>query len=111
MENICGAIFFITGAIDFYYFDKILKAEYSRHYDQWLKDGSPIGFFWVPKGAKLLAGGFSRDISSFKWIFSSPDWAYNDKEVMKYLKIMRISGAIGVIAWLIIVIGVVTKYA
>jgi hypothetical protein len=109
IENIGFSIFFIAILISFYYYDRILKTEYSGHYDQWLKDGSPIGFFWVPKGAKLIAGSFARGTLSFQWVMRNPDWAKNDPAVVRYLYKMRISGAVGVAAWLIIVMSFLTR--
>lgn len=108
-ENIGSLVFSISVLINLYYYDRILKAEYSSYYEQWLKDGSPIGFFWVPKGSKLISGSFSRGRLSFKWSFKTPDWANNDKTVLQHLYKMRTSGAVGIVAWFVIVICFLSK--
>jgi hypothetical protein len=108
IEIIGFAIFFIALLLCFYYYDRILKTEYSNYHDQWLSDGSPLGFFWMPKGAKLFSGSFSRGALSFRWLFKNPKWAINDKTVLQYLLKLRISWAIGALAWLIMMAGLIT---
>ncbi len=102
-------IFFIAIASSFYYYDKILRIEYLNYHDQWLKDGSPLGFFWVPKGAKLFAGSFSRGSLSFQWLFKNPQWAINDNVVRAHLLKLRVSWVTGAITWLAAVIVLVMK--
>jgi hypothetical protein len=108
-EIIGFPVFFAAILLCFYYYDRILKTEYSKYHDQWLADGSPLGFFWVPKGSKLFTGSFSRGALSFQWLFRNPKWAMDDKTVLQYLFKLRLSWAVGMLAWLILVAGLLTK--
>jgi hypothetical protein len=109
IDAIFFVIFFIAILTSFYYYDKILKIEYSNYREQWIKDGSPLGFFWVPKGAKLFAGSFSRGSLSFRWLFKNPPWAINDNAVHGHLLKLRVGCAVGAITWLIAVIVLLMK--
>jgi hypothetical protein len=108
-EIIGFLVFFSAILICLFYYDRILKTEYSKYHDQWLADGSPLGMFWVPKGSKLFSGSFSRGPLMFQWLFKNPQWAINDKTVLQYLRKLRISWAIGALVWLIMVTGIFLK--
>jgi hypothetical protein len=39
----------------FFNFDRLVKIEYQRHNEDWIKDGKPIGFFWrAPECSALI---------------------------------------------------------
>jgi hypothetical protein len=109
IEIIGFPIFFIALLLCFYYYDRILKTEYSNYHDQWLADGSPLGMFWVPKGSKLFSGSFSRGALMFQLLFKNPQWAKNDKTVLQYLQKLRISWGVGAAVWVVMVVALITK--
>ncbi len=108
-EIIGFPVFFVAILLCFYYYDRILKTEYSKYHDQWLADGSPLGMFWVPKGSKLFSGSFSRGALMFQLLFKNPQWAKDDKTVLQYLRNLRASWAIGAVVWLIMIINMFSK--
>ena len=61
-------------------FDRLLRIEYQKHRGQWELDGSPIGFFWVPPGAKTFSGGMARSELVSTWASARPHWVEGDDE-------------------------------
>jgi hypothetical protein len=102
IKSIAFPTFFIAILLCLYYYDRIVKTEYSNYHDQWLGDGSPPGFFWWPKGTRIFSGSARRGNLSFQWLFSSPKWTLNDKRVRRYFLKLRISWGVGFVAWLIL---------
>jgi|SRR5688572_15995002 len=83
-------------------FDQLVRLEYNSYRAQWEKDGTPRGFFWLPREYWR-----SQDISWFGiwkaqyksgwamqkpqfWIFSTPLWIKNDERAKKLLMRLRI---------------------
>jgi hypothetical protein len=90
----------------FVVFDKLVRLEYFSHRSNWLKDGKPHGFFWVPPES-LMAGGwlvrFGSSVASQRklivWLFSTPDWMRRDERALRlvfWLRILVISWNVGI---------------
>lgn len=98
-------LFILNCLVTFFLFDRIVKHEFNHHYQQWIKDGYPIGFFWFPKTkdvSKLnlfLLGSTSRSRYSLLWIVKPPYWAKTDIEIRKKIFIFRLSGTTCVLIW------------
>ena len=78
-------------------FDRLVWREYVSHRAQWEADGKPHGFFWVPPESRLANGWFVRfdswvatPRSSFVWLFSTPQWAQEDRRARRLLFWLRI---------------------
>lgn len=76
----------------YFSFDRLLRIEYLKHRAQWELDGSPIGFMWVPPGAKTFAGGMARSLVVSAWASAKPSWIEGDVEAAKaYAEFNRLS--------------------
>jgi chromosome condensin MukBEF MukE localization factor len=92
-------------------FDSLVKIEYKRHNQDWIRDGRPKGFFWRAPGASLISGSVAAQKLSFLWLFRSPHWTDDDNEAKMYLKRLRrlvMLFYLGVVAWLVIIMSVKT---
>jgi hypothetical protein len=73
-------------------FDRLLRIEYLKYRGQWELDGSPIGFMWVPPGAKTFSGGMARSVLVSTWALAKPSWVDGDDEAAKaYAEFKRLS--------------------
>lgn len=50
-------------------FDHILKRQHSELHEIWKDDGKAIGFFWVPKEARVVGESMVRSGRFFEWVF------------------------------------------
>ena len=80
--------------MNFFISDKLLKYEYDKYYDQWVKDGKRIGFLWRPKNETSMK--FSYLLS--EKIYRTPDWLKSDIYGMILLYLYRIFGFILIIS-------------
>lgn len=55
-------------------FDCILRMEVAAHPEQWERDQKPIGFFYVPSGARSFSGSFARTALWGSWVNARPAW-------------------------------------
>jgi hypothetical protein len=96
-----GLISVLLGA--FLTFDQLIRLEYNSYRAQWEDDGTPRGFFWVPREYWRIQSPswFGRWKSQYKsswsmqkanlfWLFSTPLWIKNDEKAKKLLKRMRV---------------------
>jgi hypothetical protein len=95
--------------VSLYFYDRMLKTKYLNYREQWIKDGSLLGMFWIPKCTGLVSSGFSKVALCFQWLFKNLQWAINDKTVQQYLFKMRMNWTIGALMWLIRVNGLLNK--
>ncbi|HRH41458.1 MAG TPA: hypothetical protein PKY82_07400 [Pyrinomonadaceae bacterium] len=78
--------------IHFYLFDRLLKFEYKNFKDQWLKDGSPNGYFWTSPNSTFWNSTFRRtDFICEKWIFDKPKWIFESAKATDYYNSIRVS--------------------
>ena len=63
-------------------FDRLLRIEHLKHRGEWERDGSPIGFFWFPNGAKVFSGSFVRSELISTWASAKPAWVEGDVEAL-----------------------------
>ena len=87
-------------------FDRLLRLEHDRYRTEWVRDGAPIGFFWVPPGTSVLplSGNFKRDFVALKWLLRTPGWATQDSTAKLLLFRWRIAHAVYAIALLILLL-------
>lgn len=76
-----GLLFIFLMLAAFFFFDRILKIQYTQFKGEWEKAGAPHGFFWLPKESlgkiKVLpnsASTRSRTKHFFSWLFRTPEW-------------------------------------
>lgn len=76
----------------FFLFDQIVKQEYYHHRKEWLADGQPHGYFWVPHELTFARGWLIRLGSSValrrlsrNLLFATPDWVRHDRKAHKLL--------------------------
>lgn len=80
-----GLLFIFLMLAAFYFFDRLLKIQYSDFKDEWKRAGTPHGFFWIPKESasslKVLpraSATRARTKSLFSWLFRTPEWIKRD---------------------------------
>jgi hypothetical protein len=85
-------------------FDNLIKLEYEKFHQQWIKDGQPSGLFWRPDGCPpSLHGGIATQKSMLLLLFNKPEWIASSGQARKLLKKYRIlvlAWNIGIILWL-----------
>lgn len=90
----------------FYYFDALLRYQHQNHFDEWVKDGKPIGIFWVPTDASLFRGGLARNYASIALLICSKPWIESDEEAKRLRRKLQIAALIyfvifGLVFWLL----------
>jgi len=88
-------------------FDKLVKIEYKKYKEEWIRDRKPRGLFWKPSEITWFAIGSSLATQrlSMKWLFKTPEWVTNDLEAKEYLRKLRLYVLIfnvGIIVWAVI---------
>lgn len=89
-------LFFPLLIVDFIVIDRLLRWEYIDANREWIADGRPHGYFWVPTEAK--AGGLlvslrsSRALRSItvNWLFKTPEWIAKNERARLLLWIHRL---------------------
>ena len=96
----------------FVVFDMLVRREYFAHRRNWVSDGRPIGFFWVPNETTIANGlvvnpgsSLARRKAVYGWLFSSPDWVAADRTGRRLLRLLR-AVVLGWHAALVIVFGI-----
>ena len=90
----------------FYYFDAPIRYQHQNHFEEWEKDGKPIGIFWVPTDASLFRGGLARNYASIALLFFSKPWIESDEEAKRLRRRLQIAALVyficfGLIFWLL----------
>jgi hypothetical protein len=75
-------------------FDELVKLEYQEHYDEWVQDGKPDGFWWCHKESTWLRSSLARNKVSFYWLFVTPEWIKLSAQAKRLLRRLRICVAI-----------------
>jgi hypothetical protein len=82
---IIGLTFIFLMLVAFYFFDRLVKFQYTQFKSEWEKAGAPHGFFWVPKESasrlKVTPKATStraRTKHLFSWLFHTPEWIKQD---------------------------------
>jgi hypothetical protein len=90
-------------------FDVLVRRQYSLHRSEWVADGKPIGFFFVPQETTVVAGLFVSSTStlarrriSFGWLFHTPEWIHQDRIAKRLLLSLRAL----VIGWYVALVAV-----
>ena len=86
-------------------FDRLVKIEYQRYKEEWIKDGKPIGFFWRTPESSWLSSSFAMEKLTMQWLFKTPHWVNKDPEAMGRLRKLRrlvLFFNIGVIIWAVL---------
>jgi len=66
-------------------FDGLIRLEFRYHRKHWEKDGSPIGFLWVPPEASVWLGTRARNRCLRKWVHCTPAWVRKDNRAQRIL--------------------------
>ncbi len=70
-------------------FDRLIKLQYARHKEEWVRDGMPSGFIWrAPENGVF---SLSRNRVAVVLMFKTPGWAANEPEALEYLRTLRTS--------------------
>lgn len=67
----------------FYYFDALLRYQHQYHFDEWVKDGKPIGIFWVPTDASMFRGRLARNYAQYALLICRKPWIESDEEAKR----------------------------
>jgi hypothetical protein len=93
---IIGLLFIFLMLSAFYFFDRLVKIQYSDFRDEWKRTGAPHGFFWFPKESasslKVLPRASStraRTKSLFSWLFRTPEWIKENQAARAHIFKMR----------------------
>ena len=93
-------------------FDQLVKIEYNKYKEQWIKDGKPIGFFWRPPESNWFGSSIAMQRLSMRWIFRTPNWATGDPQAKIYLRKLRIfvlTWNVGMIIWFMVTMRLLLK--
>ena len=72
-------------------FDNLIKLEYEKFHQQWLKDGQPPGLYWRPAGYRSsFQSGFATQKSMLILLFKKPEWVASSVKACNLLKKYRI---------------------
>jgi hypothetical protein len=86
-------------------FDNLIKLQYEKFHQQWIKDGQPSGLFRRPDGRlPSFHGGIATQKSMLILLFNKPEWIASSAQASKLLKKYRIlvlAWNIGIILWLL----------
>jgi hypothetical protein len=84
-------------------FDNLIKLEYEKFHQQWLKDGQPSGLYWRPAG---YTSSFNSGIATQKFmlmlLFKKPEWIASSDEaciLLKKYRILVLTWNAGIILW------------
>lgn len=84
-------------------FDNLIKLEYEKFHEQWIKDGQPSGLYWRPTDYRpSFHCGIATQKSMLILLFNKPEWvasggqAYN---LLKKYRILVVTWNIGIIVW------------
>ena len=83
-------------------FDRLVKAQHQLHRDSWISDGKPSGFFWRAKESDLILSQFARLKLSLVWLFHTPSWAVDSRDLIGMLKHLRYAVLVwnvGILSW------------
>ena len=85
-------------------FDNLIKLEYEKFHQQWLKDGQPPGLYWRPAGnSPSFHGGIATQKSMVKLLIKKPEWVASSDEACylhKKYRILVLAWNAGIILWL-----------
>jgi hypothetical protein len=98
-----AALFFLSGAILFAGFDRLVYLQYRDHRDLWEADGRVPGYFWRPPEAAKSFFGFGRDRLFRHWTLHPPEWTRAHHDARNLLRVIRVALFVGVSGWLAIV--------
>jgi hypothetical protein len=87
-------------------FDRLLHLQRERYPTEWARDGAPMGFFWVPAGARLVRGSFARSAAFLRWTFRTPAWVRQDERAKRLLRDLRLAHVAGLYGILMTVLAV-----
>jgi hypothetical protein len=73
---LCAAAGFGLGSV--VALDRLLRAEYERHREQWIADGGPCGIFWRPGDGQYHRNRRAVARVSWSWLFRRPVWMAED---------------------------------
>ena len=99
----------------FLIFDAILRIQYKNHYEEWLREGKPHGFFFTPKEARTFFGmpGFGSWLATQRRYFTlswrTPNWALKEPKVLKLIFWYRILNVAGFLLWLLFIFAAVYR--
>lgn len=86
-------------------FDNLMKLEYEKFHQQWLKDGQPSGLYWRPAGYRpSINGGLATQKSMLTLLFKKPEWIASSDQacgLLKKYRILVLTWNISIILWLI----------
>jgi hypothetical protein len=90
-------------------FDNLIKLEYEKFHQQWIKDGQPSGLFWFPDGCRpSFHGGIATQKSMLILLFNKPEWIASSAQACNILtkyRILVLTWNIGIILWLFVRLG------
>ncbi len=97
---------FASGLYGFYCIDSLLRYQHQYHFEDWVKDGRPIGFFWIPPDAALFRGSLARNYASFSLLICRKPWIDSNADMRKLRRRCQLAtlvyfAAFALVAWLI----------
>ena len=95
----------------FWLFNCLVRLEYERYPEEWVRDGRPPAFYgwgtWPPGARSLLVWGkFVMAAVSLRWLLRTRAWARQDEQAKWLLREFRIAHAISLIGTLMMLLSI-----
>jgi hypothetical protein len=84
----------INTLLNWVIYDLLIQIESEKFQIDWANDGKPIGMFYTPKDASLIAGAIRRNQILSKWVLRKPRWIVKDERARILYKIFKLTGFI-----------------
>jgi len=84
-------------------FDNLIKLEYEKFHQQWIKDGQPSGLYWRPPDYRpSFQSGIATQKAMFIFLFKKPEWVASSgfaSNLLKKYRILVLTWNISIILW------------
>ena len=87
----------------FVLFDRLVRAHYENHRDDWEKTGRPAGFFWRAVECHSYRSHLARARLSLVWLLRTPAWIAHSPALavtLRRLRLAVVTWNVGILTWL-----------
>ena len=84
-------------------YDNLIKLEYEKFHQQWLKDGRPSGLYWRPDGYRpSFQAGIATQKSMLLFLFKKPEWVAASGRasiLLKKYRLLVLTWNVSILLW------------